>query len=135
MLTDKGYTNRLRDLFEHQDDCTEAELHLLKFGRHYRLNPETKLIVGRTEKDNENILHFHDPQVDTVIDLKDYPSPIALVPHGSAKEVIYLAGSICVSYSKASNLTPIDVVVKTPEGEETIQVIGIPADDFKKLMT
>jgi hypothetical protein len=57
-----------------------------------------------------------------------------LVPHGGAKEMIYLAGSICVSYSKASNLTPIDVVVKTPNGKETIEVIGIPADDFKKLL-
>jgi tRNA-specific 2-thiouridylase len=109
-------------------------LHLLKFGRHFRLNSNTKLIVGRTEKDNENILKYHNPQTDTLIDVKDYPSPIGLVPHGGAKEVIYLAGSICVGYSKASNLTPIDVVVKTPAGDETIEVIGIPTSDFKKLL-
>jgi hypothetical protein len=48
--------------------------------------------------------------------------------------VIYLAGSICVGYSKASNLMPIDAVVKTPAGDETIEVIGIPTSDFKKLL-
>jgi hypothetical protein len=29
---------------------------------------------------------------------------------------------------------PIDAVVKTPAGEETIEVIGIPTSDFKKLL-
>jgi tRNA U34 2-thiouridine synthase MnmA/TrmU len=62
LLTDQGYTNRLKDLFNHQRDCTEAELHLLKYGRHFRLNPEAKLIVGRTQKDNEKILKYHNPE-------------------------------------------------------------------------
>jgi tRNA U34 2-thiouridine synthase MnmA/TrmU len=134
LLTDVGYSKRLKDLLEHQDECTEEELHLLKYGRHFRLNPDTKLIVGRTQKDNENILKFHNPQTDTVIDVKDHPSPIALVPGGGPDDVIYLAGSVCVGYSKASNLTPVDVVIKTPQDQEIIQVIGIPTNDFKKLL-
>ena len=134
LLTDVGYSKRLKDLFDHQDECTEEELHLLKYGRHFRLNPDAKLIVGRTQKDNDRILKYHNPQSDTVIDVKDHPSPIALIPGGGPKDVTYLASSICVGYSKASNLTPIDVVVKTPQGQQTIEVIGIPSDDFKKLL-
>jgi tRNA U34 2-thiouridine synthase MnmA/TrmU len=134
LLTDVGYSKRLKDLFDHQDECTEEELHLLKYGRHFRLNPDAKLIVGRTQKDNERILKYHNPQSDTLIDVKDHPSPIALIPGGGPKDVTYLASSICVGYSKASNLTPIDVVVKTPQGQKTIEVIGIPTDDFKKLL-
>ena len=134
LLTDVGYSSRLKDLFAHQDECTEEELHLLRYGRHFRLSPDAKLIVGRTQKDNENILKYHNPQTDTVIDVNDHASPIAIVPRGGPKDVIYLAGSICVGYSKASNLTPIDIVVKTPQGEEIIEVIGIPTSDFKKLL-
>jgi len=133
-LTDVGYSRRLKDLFAHQASCTEEELHLLKHGRHFRLNPKAKIIVGRTREDNENILKYHNPLTDTVIDVKDYASPITLVPQGGSKDVIYLAGSMCVAYSKASNLIPVDVVVKTPHGEETIQVIGIPTADFKKML-
>jgi predicted ribosome quality control (RQC) complex YloA/Tae2 family protein len=92
------------------------------------------VIVGRTREDNENILKYHNPQTDAIIDVKDYASPIALVPRGGSKNVIYLAGSICVAYSKASNLVPVDVMVKGPAGEETLQVIGIPTADFKKLL-
>ena len=79
LLTDKGFSTRLKDLFDHVGECTEAEVHLLKFGRHFRLNPQAKLIVGRTEKDNESILTYHDPQHETVLDVRDYPSPIGLL--------------------------------------------------------
>jgi tRNA U34 2-thiouridine synthase MnmA/TrmU len=134
LLTDKGYTNRLRDLFEHQDQFTEEELYLLKYGRHYRLNPETKLIVGRTQKDNENILKHHNPEEDIVIDVKDYPSPIALVPHGTEKRSILLAASICVGHSKAPKLSPVDVMIKTSGRQEVVQVIAIQPGDVRKLM-
>jgi tRNA-specific 2-thiouridylase len=134
LLTDVGYTNRLRDLFDHQTNCTEEELYLLKYGRHYRLNSQTKLIVGRTEKDNENILKYHDPQTDTVIDVKDYPSPIGLVPHGAGKESILLAASICTGYSKAPKLAPVEVLVKTAKKQDTIKVIALQPEDVSKLM-
>jgi tRNA-specific 2-thiouridylase len=134
LLTDVGYTTRLRDLFDHQTNCTEEELHLLKYGRHYRLNPQTKLIVGRTEKDNENILKYHDPQTDTVIDVKDYSSPIGLVPHGAGKESILLAASICTGYSKAPRLAPVDVLVNTATTQETLKVIALQPEDVRKLM-
>ena len=134
LLTDKGYTTRLRDLFEHQENCTEEELHLLKYGRHYRLNPQTKLIVGRTQSDNDNILKFHNPQRDIVIDVKDYPSPIALIPHGAEKDSVMLAASICTGHSKAPKLAPVKVFVKTGRKKKTIQVIALQPDDVRKLL-
>ena len=134
LLTDVGYTKRLRDLFDHQQECTEEELHLLKFGRHFRLNPEAKLIVGRTQKDNENILNYHNPARDTVIKVIKFPGPIALVPHGAKKETIFLAASICAGYSKAPNFSSTQVQVTTANGKDVIEVIGIPAADVKKLM-
>ncbi len=134
LLTDKNFSNRLRDLFEHQDDCTEEELHLLKYGRHFRLNPETKLIVGRTQQDNENILQYHNPATDTVIDVKNYPSPIALVPHGAEKNPTLLAASICTGYSKAPKLSLVDVLIKTSRGKKAIQVVAIQPGDVAKLL-
>jgi tRNA U34 2-thiouridine synthase MnmA/TrmU len=134
LLTDRGYTNRLRDLFAHQEHCTESELHLLKYGRHYRFNPETKLIVGRTEKDNENILKYHDPLRDVVIDVKDYASPIGLIPHGTKKESLLLAASICTGHSKAPKLAPVKVLVKTGKKRQPIKVIALQPEDVRKLL-
>ena len=134
LLTDKNFSNRLRDLFEHQDDCTEEELHLLKHGRHFRLNPDAKLIVGRTEQDNENILKYHNPTADTVLDLKDYASPIALVPRSADKDSIHLAAAICTGYSKAPKLSPVDVVIKTSGNKKVIQVIAILPGDVARML-
>ena len=134
LLTDKGYTNRLRDLFEHQENCTEEELHLLKFGRHYRLNPRSKLIVGRTQSDNENILKYHNPKRDVILDVKDYPSPIGLIPHGAEKDSILLGASICTGHSKTPKMAPVKVLVKTGRKKKTIQVIALQPDDVRKLL-
>jgi tRNA U34 2-thiouridine synthase MnmA/TrmU len=134
LLTDKGYSDRLKDLFAYQPDCTEAELHLLKYGRHFRLNPEAKLIVGRTQKDNESIYSYHNPEEDTVINVKKYSGPIALVPHGAKKDAIFLAASICTGYSKAPNFALVEVQVTSPKQKEVIKVIGIPPEDVRKLL-
>ena len=134
LLTEKGFSLRLKDLFEHHGDCTEEEVHLLKFGRHFRLTPRAKLIVGRTEQDNASILAYHNRERDVVIDIKDHPGPIGLLPGGGNESDLLLAASICVGYSKAPKLSPVDVVVKRPEGETTLQVIAIPPDDVRELM-
>jgi len=134
LLTDKGFSIRLRDLFQHQETCTEAELHLLKYGRHFRLNPQTKLIVGRTQKDNENIINHHNPMEDTVIKVKKYPGPIALVPHGAKKDAIFLAASICTGYSKAPKLSPVEVLANSHRHQETINVIAVLPEDIRQKM-
>ncbi len=134
LLTDKGFSARLKDLFDHRPATTENEIHLLKFGRHFRLNPQAKLIVGRTEADNESILRHHDPARDVVIDVRNYPSPIGILPGGADERTVFLAASICVGYSKAPKLAPVDVVVKRPEGEQVIQAIGLLPDDVRRLM-
>ncbi|HNQ44013.1 MAG TPA: tRNA (5-methylaminomethyl-2-thiouridylate)-methyltransferase, partial [Candidatus Cloacimonadota bacterium] len=51
LLTDRNYTLRLQDLINHnQMDSTNLEL--LKYGRHFRLDKQLKLIVGRDEAEN-----------------------------------------------------------------------------------
>ena len=109
-------------------------MHLLKYGRHFRLNPEKKLIVGRRKQDNEKILKYHDSSRDMIIDVIDYPSPIGLVPGGAPDDLLFLAGGICVGYSKAPNFQPIKVSVKQAGKKRTIEVIGIPPEDVKKKM-
>ena len=134
LLTDKGYSARLKDLFDHQDTYTEKELHLLKYGRHLRLNQTAKIVVGRTHKDNENIKKYYDPTLDTIIKVQNFPGPTALMPRGGSKEIMILAASICTGYSKAPELTPVKVEAITPHGLEVIKVIGIPPSDIKHFL-
>ena len=134
LLTDKSYSDRLRDLFEHQVAVTENELYLLKFGRHFRLNENAKLIVGRTKADNDQIMKYHDPQKDTVFKVKSYPGPTAVLPGTAGKDVNTLAATICAGYSKAPNLTPVEVNIEYSESTQTITVLGLPPSDIKHLL-
>ena len=134
LLTDKGYSHRLKDFFDHQTTWTENELCLLKFGRHLRVNENTKIIVGRTHDDNQNILTYHDPDADTILEVADFPGPITLVPRGGSKEMLTLAASICVGYSKAPGLAPVEVSVTNAANSQTITVLGIPPKDVQHFM-
>ncbi|MBW2011880.1 MAG: tRNA 4-thiouridine(8) synthase ThiI [Deltaproteobacteria bacterium] len=129
LLTDKNYAVRLKALFDHQDDYTESELLLLKYGRHLRLDGDTKIIVGRTRSDNVNIL-----KLDTLIKLKNFPGPVVIIPHGGNENMIKLAASIGVGYSKAPDNTPVDVLIKGPGGGKIIQVLGLSPQEFKHFM-
>jgi tRNA-specific 2-thiouridylase len=134
LLTDRGFASRLKDLFDHQDTYAERELYLLKHGRHFRLNHTTKIVVGRTEKDNENIKKIYDPNLDTLIKVNKIPGPIVLIPNDVNKEARMLAASICVGYSKAPEITPVDVSITTPKGNETVCVMGVPPREVKHFL-
>jgi len=134
LLTDKGFSKRLKDLFEHQDTYSEEDLQLLKYGRHFRVDRTAKIIVGRTQKDNENILRYANPKADTVIQLTDHPGPVVLVSHHGRKDIINLAGSICAGYSKITGNIPVAVEVKTPQHKEIIKVLSIFPTEIKHLL-
>lgn len=122
LLTEPVFSRRLKDLFGHQADCTENELHLLKHGRHIRLNPQVKIIVGRTLQDNTAILDLRDPQRDTLIKTARIPGPVVLIPSDAGMEDIHLAASICAGYSKAAGHEQVDVDVTSPTTGRTLRV-------------
>lgn len=54
LLTDPGFSRRLKDLLDHEEFNLENIL-LLKVGRHFRLNQQAKLVVGRNEQENQRL--------------------------------------------------------------------------------
>lgn len=130
LLTDKGYSNRLRDLFEHQAETTEDELLLLKFGRHFRMDEQTKIIVGRTQADNQGLQRHVNPHQDVVLKMQDHPGPLVVIPNGASREMILLAAALCAGYSKAPHDTPVRVAVTTGARQEEVTVTAVPPQDF-----
>jgi tRNA U34 2-thiouridine synthase MnmA/TrmU len=135
LLTDKGYSHRLRDLFDHQTAHTEAELYLLKYGRHLRLNSRVKVIVGRTWKENEAIEKWVDPVRDIVLKTMGYPGPTAVIPGGSDAETLVKKGAaICAGYSKAPKHSHVDVRITGPDGQSVLRVMPVPPGDVRDLL-
>ena len=134
LLTDKGYSARLKDLFEHQDDCSETDLELLKIGRHFRIDPQTKIIVGRTQVENERLLKLRDPKRDITLTVDQYPSPLVLIPSGAESHAIQLAASLCAGYSKAPTDAPVGVQVSRGSSRDIIRVTAVPPATLSHLM-
>lgn len=58
MLTDKIFSKRLRDLFTYKKNYSINDLKLLKVGRHFRVSPDVKIIIGRNRIENEIMENF-----------------------------------------------------------------------------
>ncbi|MCX7917469.1 MAG: tRNA 4-thiouridine(8) synthase ThiI [bacterium] len=58
LLTDPIFCRKLNDLLKNEKDIRLNDCYLLQIGRHYRISPETKLIITRDEKEAKNIMSF-----------------------------------------------------------------------------
>jgi len=134
LLTEKGYANRLKDLFSHQDDYRDAEFYLLAYGRHLRLNEGHKLIVGRSETENKKIDKLIDPASDTEFKVKNWPGPVSLVPNGCDAVTARQAAAICAGYSKAPSGKPAEVVVIDGDRSTTLTVMPTAPCENKVLL-
>ena len=134
LLTEKGYTSRLRDLFKHQDTYRDKEFYLLSYGRHLRLNAGHKLIVGRSKLENQKIEALIDPVVDTEFRVQNWPGPVSLVPNGCDDAAARQAAAICAGYSKAPSDKPAAVLVIQGDRKTTLTVMPTPPRENQTLL-
>lgn len=132
LLTDKNYSARLKDLFDHTDSFTEGDLHLLKHGRHLRITPRIKIIAGRDQRDNEAILRRCDPGRDTLIRTLDVPGPVVLVCGPASRDDLLTAAAVCVGFSKAPLHTAREVSITRPGGVETVKLQGLSPEEMRR---
>ncbi len=126
LLTDKGYSNRLRDLLENTGRLTFDDLNLLRVGRHFRLDRQTKVIVGRNEEDNKKILHYKQPG-HHVLEAVDVGSPITLLVGPATEENIRKAAMITARYTSARREPAVRVTMRNESG--SVEVSVPPAKD------
>jgi tRNA U34 2-thiouridine synthase MnmA/TrmU len=134
LLTDPGFSTRLRDLFDHVQHPSEREIHLLKHGRHFRLDTQTKAIVGRTKQDNADIRRYLDRRHDTVVHVLDSPGPTVLITGDGSREAVLLAASICARYSKSADDRPAKIHISAPTGRQTVEVLPMSSAESDRFL-
>jgi len=100
LLTDPGFARRMRDLVRFRPDFDVNDVNLLKVGRHFRLSPGAKAVVGRNEEENRR-LQILARQGDFLFEVKGCGSPITLLRGEAGEEEIHLAAAITARYSDA----------------------------------
>jgi tRNA U34 2-thiouridine synthase MnmA/TrmU len=118
LLTDPGFALRMKDLMKNKPDFSLNDVHLLKLGRHFRVTPLAKVVVGRNEGENDKILSLA-KEGDTILSVKHFPGPLTLARGELSHQEILQSAVITAKYSKAKSL---------PEVEVEYQVIPMPAE-------
>ena len=110
LLTEPQFGRKAKDLFEHIETPTINDIDLLKIGRHFRLDEETKFVVGRNKDENEMIRALALPG-DILLEVKDYVGPVSILRGTNSKSHVEFASSVTLRYSDA------------PENEHGIVII------------
>ena len=132
-MTEPGFARRMRDLVANKMDFDLNDVNLLKLGRHFRLSPHAKAVVGRDEAENGRIGNLA-RSGDVLLEVKTWSSPITLLRGGNGVPDKRLAAAITARYSDAP-----DPVVHVCYGsaetglEEAIQVVPATEETLDEL--
>ena len=102
LLTDPIIASRLRDLFACTPDFEMTDIHLLRVGRHFRIQPALKVILGRNEEENERISCLAKPGF-TLFTPANFNGPAALATGITDEAEDRLIGEMIARYSKDSS--------------------------------
>ncbi len=123
LLTENAFSLRLKDLLSARHDPELGEIEVLKLGRHFRLDRQTKAIVGRNKRENEALTALKGNK-DILLVSMSVPGPTVLVSGDYSNESLELAAEMTVAYSDAKVGENISVrVIGGLEGE--IPVTGV----------
>lgn len=100
LLTEEVFSRRLRDLMSSNPLFEIRDIELLKTGRHFRIGPRTKVIIGRKEDENEAIASLAGKE-DLLITTPSVPGPSVLVYGEITHDAEETAAVMAVSYSDA----------------------------------
>ncbi len=132
LLTDASFSSRLKDLIEH--DMLELNfIEFLKTGRHFRLNDDVKVIIGRKDKENEII--FNLAKNELILKTDNIPGPLGVInsKRDPNEEEIRLAASILLRYNnKAQNRAEV-VFCKKFQIINKIEITKIGPDILAKM--
>ena len=106
LLTEEAFTKKARDLFEHEERPTTKDMELLTIGRHFRIGPVTKIILGRNELENL-MLEGHAGHGYTCIRPK-FAAPSALVTGDCTDEARGLAVALILRHAKEEKVPAAD---------------------------
>ena len=134
LLTDPGFANRVKDLIKYNELDVE-NLNLLKTGRHFRLNEEAKLIVGRDEEENNALETLVRPG-DVVFQVKDRQGPLSILRGKYNDSLIKQAASIVAYHTKFRGEDSLEIdywQASNTDGAATISVKPAGAGEVEKL--
>jgi hypothetical protein len=127
-LTDQNYSRKLRDLLSSIDDgetLSMDDVYLLGVGRHFRLSPTLKVIIGRDETEN-NFLEYYLRDRWSARAL-DFPGPTLIVVGDPADDCFTTIAALVARYCDGKRDE--SVAIEFTKNGTTRTIDGAPAEN------
>jgi hypothetical protein len=135
-LTDEAFSRKFFDVLQARElagrprRLEQHEVVLLSTGRHFRLSPQVKLIVGRTEVENATLTGYGEGL--HVLAAAAHAGPVALVEGEPTWEERRLAAAIVARYGKGRAEPEVAVAWRDADGAEEVLAVA-PLQDEARL--
>ncbi|MEG3638501.1 tRNA (5-methylaminomethyl-2-thiouridylate)-methyltransferase [Magnetococcus sp. PR-3] len=129
-LTDENYSNRLQDLWNTRGEKKYSmdDIILLKAGRHLRLSPTCKMVIGREQAENNFLQGFRMGRI--LIRAKGIPGPVSLLEGTVSDSEITTACRVAARFGKGKNRESVEMIVEQ-NGQESIRTVApMPPEDI-----
>lgn len=100
LLTEFNFARRMKDLIEYMELPAVNDTKFLRIGRHFRIDKDCKVIVGRDEAENEKLERLATSD-DYLLSVDGYMGPLTVVRGMIKDDLIQIASQITVRYSDA----------------------------------
>lgn len=132
VLTEKEVANRFVELKEHEDKISLSDFKLLAYGRHFRINPKSSLIVGRFMGENDIIEKLFE-EGDFKFEMAEITGPIGLGRGVFTEDDIQKAASMVARYSRVRGKESTVVKIEKEGVVRNIKVKPAPDKDCNKM--
>ncbi|MBI4549588.1 MAG: 7-cyano-7-deazaguanine synthase [Candidatus Omnitrophica bacterium] len=105
LLTEPDFADKVRDLFDHKPHYERWDFETLKVGRHYRLGPNTKIILGRNQEENLK-LELLNARESILLIPESFKGPSALIVGETGEAAENKAMELILQYSKLGKSSP-----------------------------
>ncbi len=128
LLTDERFAEKLKDYFAHNtdDDDYVRQMELLKIGRHFRLPDGTKIIVGRSEYENERLIILN--RGENYIVESEFPGPVGLLCGEATDENVAFIINVLKRFNNKLPDKPEFILSKGDEVRKITDTKEIPYD-------
>lgn len=99
LLTDENFSEKLRDLFEEQTRVAPLDIRLLTIGRHFKVAPGVRIVLGRDSRENDVLAEIAAPGYH-LFQPFDFMGPAAILTGPATEELKALVGRLIITYSK-----------------------------------
>lgn len=132
LLTQENYSNRLQKYLDFKPEAKAKELEILKYGRHFYLNNNTLLMVGRNRSENDRLSDLS-LKNDLLIRVSNRPGPLGIlrIVNNVLQEDKITSAAIVARYSDAKNddQANVKVYAKNSNDEEILILKPMKAEN------